>query len=381
MTTFRCAAILFDLDGVLVDSTRSVERQWRAWARERRVDEEKVAAVAHGVRAIEVVRALAPHLDAETEVRNLEAREADDRDGVLVMPGAVKLVNEIPERRWGVVTSGTRHLATARLKLAGIPVPRVMITADDVVNGKPHPEPYLKGAELLGVKPEDCLVIEDAPAGIQSAHLGGMKVIAFASTFGKEELGDADAVIQSFSQLSVVVQTAYLLLNVDGWTRSMKGNISRVRVATPLDTSAIVALTNAAFAVETFLDGTRTNEADLAEKMDRGELLLGYGGKSDQLVASVYVEIRGTRGYFGMLAVDPAHQGEGLGRAMVRAAEDYCREQGCTAMDLSVLSLRPELLPLYRKLGYVENGTEQFRPSRPFKNGMDCHCILMSKKL
>ena len=88
------------------------------------------------------------------------------------MPGAIELVRSIPEGRWGVVTSGTRHLASARLKLAGIPVPKVMVTADDVVNGKPHPEPYLKGAELLGVNPAECLVIEDAPAGIRAAHAG-----------------------------------------------------------------------------------------------------------------------------------------------------------------------------------------------------------------
>src|ERR1700691_2873361 len=160
MTTFLCAAVLFDLDGVLVDSTRSVERQWRIWAREQGIDEEKVAAVAHGVRAVEVIRRIAPHLDAEAEVRKLESREAEDRDGVVVMPGAVELVRAIPVGRWCVVTSGTRHLASTRLRLAGIPVPEVLITADDVANGKPHPEPYLKGAELLGVNPANCLVIE-----------------------------------------------------------------------------------------------------------------------------------------------------------------------------------------------------------------------------
>src|SRR6202166_272253 len=203
MTKFHCAAILFDLDGVLVDSTRSVERQWRAWTREQEVDPEKVMAVAHGVRSREVIRAVAPHLDAEAEARRLESREAHDRDGVVVMPGAVELVRTIPEGRWCVVTSGTRHLATTRLKLAGIPIPKVMITADDVVNGKPHPEPYLKGAERLGVKPEECLVIEDAPAGIQSAHAGGMKVIALASTYPASKLGEADLVVPTLPRIQV----------------------------------------------------------------------------------------------------------------------------------------------------------------------------------
>jgi sugar-phosphatase len=203
MTTFRCAAVLFDLDGVLVDSTRSVERQWRIWAREQGIDEEKVMAVAHGVRAIEVIRTVAPHFDAEAEVRKLESREAADHDGVAVMPGAADLVRSIPDGSWGVVTSGTRHLATARLRLAGIPVPKVMVAADDVTNGKPHPEPYLKGAELLAVNPVECLVIEDAPAGIRSAHAGGMKVVALTSTYRSAALREADEVVQKLEQIRI----------------------------------------------------------------------------------------------------------------------------------------------------------------------------------
>lgn len=211
-TTFVCSAILFDLDGVLVDSTRSVERQWRIWARERGIDGDKVIAIGHGVRAIELIRAVAPHLDAEAEVRKLESREAEDRDGVVVMPGAVELVSAIPEGRWCVVTSGTRHLATTRLRLAEIPVPKVMITADDVANGKPHPEPYLTGAKLLGVNPAGCLVIEDAPAGIRSAHAGGMKVVAITSTYAGDALGHADAVVGKLGQIRVMTNRAERLV-------------------------------------------------------------------------------------------------------------------------------------------------------------------------
>jgi mannitol-1-/sugar-/sorbitol-6-phosphatase len=211
MTTFRCAAVLFDLDGVLVDSTRSVERQWRIWARARGIDEEKAVAIAHGVRAVEVIRAIAPHLDAEAEVRKLESQEAADHDGVAVMPGAAELIRAIPDRRWGVVTSGRRHLATARLKLAGIPIPRVMVTAGDVVDGKPHPEPYLKGAERLGINPAECLVIEDAPAGIRSAHAGGMKVIALASTYPASALSEADAVVSKLDQIQIARDGAGML--------------------------------------------------------------------------------------------------------------------------------------------------------------------------
>ena len=203
MLTLNCSAILFDLDGVLVDSTRSVERQWRIWAREQGVDGDKVMAVGHGVRAVEVIRAVAPHLDAEAEVRKLESREADDHDGVAVMPGAAELVHAIPADRWCVVTSGTRHLASERLRFFGIPAPRVMITADDVANGKPHPGPYLKGAELLGVNPAECLVIEDAPAGIQSARAGGMKVIALTSSYPAAALSEADVVISKLRRIQV----------------------------------------------------------------------------------------------------------------------------------------------------------------------------------
>lgn len=217
MTVFRCAAVMFDLDGVLVDSTRSVERQWRIWAREQGIDGDKVMAVGHGVRAVEVIRAVAPHLDAEAEVKKLESREADDRDGVVVMPGAVELVRAIPEGGWGVVTSGTRLLASARLRLTGIPVPKVMVTAEDVANGKPRPEPYLKGAELLGVDPAECLVIEDAPAGIQSAHAGGMKVIALSSTYPAPALSEADAVVEKLSRIRVHSgqSTPHIAVNVE----------------------------------------------------------------------------------------------------------------------------------------------------------------------
>jgi sugar-phosphatase len=211
MTTFRCAAILFDLDGVLVDSTRSVERQWRIWSRERGIDEQKAVAIAHGVRALEVIRTIAPHLDAEAEVSKLESLEAADHEGVAVMPGAANLVGSIPDDRWGVVTSGQRHLAAARLQFAGIPIPEVMVTAQDVANGKPHPEPYLKGAELLGVSPAECLVIEDAPAGIRSAHAGGMKVIALTSTYPASALGEADAVVEKLEQIHVAPDGAGML--------------------------------------------------------------------------------------------------------------------------------------------------------------------------
>jgi len=199
---FRCSAILFDLDGVLVDST-SVTRQWRIWANENNLDSARLLEIAHGRRTIEVVQLLTPHLATADEVAKIEQREAADTEGVRVMPGAAELVASIPNGRWGVVTSGTRHLATSRLGLANIPIPVVLISADDVVEGKPNPEPYLKGAQRLGVDPSECVVIEDAPAGILAAHAGGMKVIALASTYPVADLREAEAVVQSLTQIHV----------------------------------------------------------------------------------------------------------------------------------------------------------------------------------
>lgn len=205
MKVIRCAAILFDLDGVLVDSTRSVTRQWRRWGADNGIDPDKVVEIAHGVRTIEVVRALAPRLDAEAEVLTLEAREAADIDGVDVMAGASELVRSLPDERWCVVTSGTRMLAMARLQVGGIPVPNVLVTANDVANGKPHPEPYLMGAKLLGINPSQCLVVEDAPAGIRSAHAAGMKAIGITSTYASSELQQADAVVETLRQIKARV--------------------------------------------------------------------------------------------------------------------------------------------------------------------------------
>jgi sugar-phosphatase len=214
MPTFRCAAILFDLDGVLIDSTRSVARQWRRWAGENKIDPEKVLEIAHGRRTVEVLQLLAPHLNVEAEVKRIEKREADDTEGVAVMPGAAELLSSIPEDRWGVVTSGTRYLATSRLRLGNLPIPRVLVSADEVVNGKPHPEPYLKGAELLGANPVECLVIEDAPAGIRAAHAGGMKVIGLTSTYPVAELREADAVVESLNQIVVRIEHEQLRLEI-----------------------------------------------------------------------------------------------------------------------------------------------------------------------
>ncbi len=203
MPTFSCSALLFDLDGVLCDSTKAVDREWRDWAARKGVDGDAVMAIAHGVRTLEVIRKVAPHLDAEAEAALIEKEEAHDQRGVVIMPGALELVRSIPDGRWGVVTSGSRLLATTRLQFCGLPVPEVLITSDDVDHGKPHPEPYLKGAERLKMPPAECLVIEDAPAGIESACAGGMKVIAITSTYDAHVIKSADAVVASLAQIHI----------------------------------------------------------------------------------------------------------------------------------------------------------------------------------
>jgi len=203
MPNFSCSAILFDLDGVLCDSTRAVDREWREWAGRKGVDGDAVMAIAHGVRTIEVIRRVAQHLDAEAEAAAIENHEAHDQRGVVVMPGASELVKAIPSGRWGVVTSGSRLLAANRLRHCGLPVPEVLVTSDDVTNGKPDPEPYLKGASLLGFSPQECLVIEDAPAGIQSAKAGGMKVIGLASTYPADKLEAANNVVQTLGRIQI----------------------------------------------------------------------------------------------------------------------------------------------------------------------------------
>jgi len=203
MPNFSCAAILFDLDGVLVDSTGAVDREWRDWGRRKGVDGDAIMAISHGVRTIEVIRRVAPHLDAEIEAAAIESHEAGDQTGVVVMPGALELVKSIPDGHWGVVTSGSRLLAANRLLYCGLPVPEVLVTSDDVTHGKPHPEPYLKGAEGLGFAAAECVVIEDAPAGIAAARAAGMRVIGLASTYKAEKLSEADVVVKDFRELSV----------------------------------------------------------------------------------------------------------------------------------------------------------------------------------
>jgi len=193
MTQIHCAALLFDLDGVLIDSTPAVARVWRQWAIEHGFDPGQVVASAHGRPSITTVREYLPNADHELENREVEHREIEDIAGVVPLPGALELLASLPEDRWTIVTSCTRRLAEVRLKAAGLPVPKRMITSNDITNGKPNPEPYLKGAATLGFPPADCVVVEDAPAGIRAGKAAGSRVIGFTTTVADPAVREAGA--------------------------------------------------------------------------------------------------------------------------------------------------------------------------------------------
>jgi sugar-phosphatase len=191
-----CSAVLFDLDGVLVDSTAHVERQWRDWAARRGLDPAPFLRVCHGRRALETIRMAAPGLDAEAEVARFpEFVTGDHPVHLAALPGAQPLLQGLPGGLWGVVTSGLRAGAARRMREAGLPIPRVLIGADDVEHGKPSPEGYLLAAERLEVAPAGCVVIEDAPAGVEAARSAGMRAVGLASTYRADELRAAHLVI------------------------------------------------------------------------------------------------------------------------------------------------------------------------------------------
>ncbi|HEX6803832.1 MAG TPA: HAD family hydrolase [Terriglobales bacterium] len=206
MLEISCEGLLFDLDGVLIDSTPAVARVWTRWAIAHGFDPEETVQRAHGRPSIATIRDLLPHGDAVKENEVVLQGEIEDTEGVVPLAGACDFVKSIPPHRWALVTSCARPLAEVRLRTAGIPLPRKMITADDVQVGKPDPEPYLKGAALLGVPASKCVVFEDAPAGIRSGKSAGALVVALRSTASDQELENAGAdwIITSYSELAPI---------------------------------------------------------------------------------------------------------------------------------------------------------------------------------
>lgn len=195
--------ILFDMDGILVSSLGSVERSWTKWGNMRGLDGAKAIETAHGKRAIETIRLLRPDLDDEAELAIIEQIEIDDTEGLQVLPGIKELLASLPPGSWTVCTSATKRLARIRMEHAGLTPPKRFITADMVANGKPHPEPYLRGAELLGFDPARCVVFEDAPAGCEAGKAAGCTVVATLFSHSAAQLAMADYRVDSLEHLRV----------------------------------------------------------------------------------------------------------------------------------------------------------------------------------
>lgn len=190
--SFDCDAVLFDMDGTIVDSREIVERMWTLWAAEHGLSVDAVLAVAHGRPTFDTMQLVAPHLATAEEAARLDAMEAEE-EGEVAIPGASDLLSALPADRWAVVTSAIHELALRRIAKVGLPEPAVLIGADNVASGKPSPEGYLKAAERLGVDARRCVVIEDTPAGVQAGRAAGATVIGLATTYST--LRDCDVLV------------------------------------------------------------------------------------------------------------------------------------------------------------------------------------------
>lgn len=187
------AGLLFDMDGVLVSSIGSVLRSWRRWAKHYGLPNPEKFEIPHGMRAIDIIAQLRPDIDKAEGLKLIEDLEIADTADLEVLEGVRTLLKSLPEHRWAIVTSATHRLLLGRLKAAGLPVPDRIISGDQVKRGKPDPEPYRRGAELLGVQPQDCLVVEDAPSGVRAGVAAGCKVLGVLGTHNAAELREAGA--------------------------------------------------------------------------------------------------------------------------------------------------------------------------------------------
>lgn len=217
MISIDCSALLFDLDGVLIDSTPAVERVWRQWAIEHGFNPEEAIHRAHGRPSISTIREYLPDADHAAENRGVEQREIEDLEGVVALRGSRELLNALPPERWAIVTSCTRPLAQVRIRAGGLPEAKYVITSDDIKQGKPAPDPYLKGAATLGFPAAECVVFEDVPAGIRSGKAAGARVIALQSTVSAPELKNAGAdwVVKDCAAIKLSQSTNKLILSFE----------------------------------------------------------------------------------------------------------------------------------------------------------------------
>lgn len=213
-SVLTCDAILFDIDGTLVDSTAAVERSWTTWARRRGIEPRSVLDVCHGRRASDTIALFVADSERRRAVAEHARLELDDMDGVVALSGARELLAALPLNRWAAVTSGSRDLMTRRLQRAGLPVPGIMIAAEDVAVGKPDPTGYQQAAVDLHVESAQCLVIEDAPAGIEAGRSAGGKVLAVATTHDASLLTRADVIVSGLDSCHVASVAEALVLTL-----------------------------------------------------------------------------------------------------------------------------------------------------------------------
>jgi len=196
---FECDAIIFDLDGTLVDSAKCIEKMWKIWANENNIDYQKINSVAAGRTTLETMKMVAPDLATKGMADDFAERESKETEGLKQIDGAKEILESIPKELWAIVTSGSKLLATSRIVNSGLPFPETLVTSDDITNGKPNPEPFLKAAHRLGVIPEKCVIFEDSVSGINAAVAAGAKVIGINT----KKLREIDAVVKNFIDVNI----------------------------------------------------------------------------------------------------------------------------------------------------------------------------------
>ena len=214
--TVEFSALLFDMDGVLVSSIGSVLRSWRKWARHYRLPNADEVTIPHGVRAVDIMKQLKPDIDPVEGLQLIEDIEVVDTADIEVLRGVKPLLESLPHERWAIVTSATRRLLLGRLEAAGLPIPDRIISGDIVERGKPDPEPYRRGAELLGAEPSGCLVFEDAPTGVQAGVAAACRVVGVLGTHSEQELREAGAmwIVESLARVSAQVRGTRIAVTV-----------------------------------------------------------------------------------------------------------------------------------------------------------------------